>query len=194
MGASETAGAESSTRLEYFPEGRRIESSAVAWYVFIAPFFVVVVVGLVERRLAWPAGLITAVWLYFPGRKRRRAPHVVLEAIDGRLIVTDKKGSRILDVSMDEVTNVTLDTRTIQKVQENLSSGMPELRFIDARVGPGIDEARIEIRCGDRVVPLTEQRTSHIDASDWFGKIRRFLRKNGWVPLDERAVQVDPPA
>jgi hypothetical protein len=130
-------------------------------------------------------------WLYWRRRKRRSTPQVLFEVIGDRLTLTDRKGQTILDARILDISDVTLDTRTIQKVQENLSSGMPELRFIDARVGPGIDEARIEIRCGDRVLPLTEQRTSHIDASDWFAKIRRFLRRNGWVPLDERTASAD---
>lgn len=35
-------------------------------------------------------------------------------------------------------------------------------------------------------IPLTDHYTSSIDATDWFSKIRRFLRQHGWTPLDER--------
>jgi len=34
---------------------------------------------------------------------------------------------------------------------------------------------------------LTEEHVSHLEANEWFSKIRRLLRKNGWTPLDERA-------
>jgi len=33
---------------------------------------------------------------------------------------------------------------------------------------------------------LTEAYVSQMDATEWFGKIRVFLRKNGWTPRDER--------
>jgi hypothetical protein len=59
--ASETTN-ESSTRLEYFPEQRGTESSAVAWYVFMVPFFVVFAVGSIHATLAWPG-------LAWPGRQ-----------------------------------------------------------------------------------------------------------------------------
>jgi hypothetical protein len=33
---------------------------------------------------------------------------------------------------------------------------------------------------------LTEEQGSHLEATEWSTKIRRFLRSNGWLPEDER--------
>ena len=38
---------------------------------------------------------------------------------------------------------------------------------------------------------LTKERLSHLDANEWFSKIRRFLRQHGWVPEDERPLPSD---
>jgi hypothetical protein len=81
---------------------------------------------------------------------------------------------------------VSLDSKTIQRVQENAGHAIPALRFVEPVVGPPIDESRIVFDTADGPVLLTENFTSNIDATDWFGKIRRYLRQQGWVPEDER--------
>jgi hypothetical protein len=172
--------------LQYYPEQQRTDSSAIAWFVFIAPLMVLIIVGMIARDFAWPAAILTAVVMIWRKKKAKLTPHAVLEVESGNLRVRDRTGKTILDAPLDEILNVALDTKTIQKVQENMSSGVPDVRFIDSRVGPSIDNSRIEIQHGGETLLLTERYTSNIDASEWFSKIRRLLRKNGWKPLDER--------
>jgi len=176
--------------LEYFPERPRIESSAIAWYAFLIPGGVIVAVGLFAPDWALPAGVTAALVMWYRRRRLLKRPHATLRVKDGHLIVTDARSQAIFSKGLDELYNVTLETKTIQKVQENMSSGIPDLRFIDSRVGPSIDNCRIELVTSDEVVTLTDFFTSSIDANDWFSKIRRFLKQNGWRPLDER----EPPA
>ena len=48
---------------------------------------------------------------------------------------------------------------------------------------PPTDKNRIALQARDgETFPLTTEFFSHTDCLDWFGKIRVFLRKNGWVP------------
>lgn len=175
------------TALEYFPEVPRTDSSAQAWFVYAMPLLVVVVISMFYPPGALLGGAFAFFLLWLRKRAAKKLPHARLEIREGRFLVFDRKEHPIVDVPLDGLLEVSLDTKTIQKVQENLSSGMPELRFVDSRVGPGIDNSRIEFVTSSSTTPLTEFYTSSIDANEWFSKIRRLLRKNGWVPLDERA-------
>jgi hypothetical protein len=49
--------------------------------------------------------------------------------------------------------------------------------------------ARIALELRQETFFLTQERSSHLDANEWFGKIRRFLRQHGWIPEDERAPE-----
>jgi hypothetical protein len=172
--------------LPYFPERPRTDSSAVAWYVFVSPLLVAFAVGMFAARFALPAALATAFVLWYRQRRLRKLPQAVLTVSQARLIVTNVAGRTLLDVPLEELDDVALDTKTVQKVQESLTSGVPELRFINSRVGPAIDNSRIELVTLDTRLPLTEFYTSSTDATDWFSRIRRFLRDQGWRPVDER--------
>jgi hypothetical protein len=172
--------------LEYFPEKPRRDSSVAAWYVFISPFLVAMAVGLIAPNWALPCAVLAGFTLWYRRRRILKRPQATLRVANSRLLVVDAKGRQLLEIGLEELANVTLDTKSIQMVQENISSGMPQLRFIDSRVGPAIDNSRIELVTADETVVLTEYYTSNIDATDWFSKIRRFLRKNGWRPLAER--------
>lgn len=110
---------------------------------------------------------------------------MTLSVDDDRLTVLDAAGRLRFDRTLEDLDDVLLDSKTIERVQEN-SGGLAELRFINAIVGPTINESRIELVTYDKVLALTEHYTSSIDATDWYAKIRRFLRKHGWVPLFDR--------
>ncbi len=154
-------------------------------------FSIPLIVGIVLSQLATPLlallGLIAAfaggVWWW------RRAPHaggVLLRVESGELHVLSANGKTLKEhIPLDEL-DVVLDTKTIQRVQEG-GSAIPAMRFIDSKVGPELDTARIVVtgRKGRRMA-LTDDHVPHMDATEWFGKIRVFLRKNGWVPADEK--------
>jgi hypothetical protein len=175
--------------LEYFPEQPVTDSSAIAWYTIISPVIVAMLVATFLPNLALPAAGLTVFVLWYRRRSVKALPQSVLTIRNAQLLVSDGSGRQLLDVPLAELEDVSLDTKTIQKVQENLSSGIPELRFIDSRVGPAIDNSRIELVTAERTITLTEHYTSSTDATEWFGKIRRFLRQHDWQPLNEREQQ-----
>jgi hypothetical protein len=162
-------------------------------------FSVPLIAGLVLSQVATPtialAGMIATfaggIWWW------RRAPHaggVLLRVDGGELYVLSSNGKTEKERIALADLEVVLDTKTIQKVTEG-GSAIPAMRFIDAQVGPELDTARIVVvgRRGRRL-PLTEDYVPHMDASEWFGKIRVFLRKNGWTPADEREPESAPPS
>ena len=166
--------------------GRRGNSALAAFQFFSLP----ALAGLVATMIFGPTpGIIAlvgsaalAIWWW------RRAPHaggVVLRVEDRELrILSANKKKEKARFRLDDV-DVEMDTKTIQKVQEG-GSAIPAMRFIDATVGPELDTARIVVIGRGERVPLTEDYLTHMDASEWFGKIRVFLRKSGWLPVDER--------
>jgi hypothetical protein len=87
---------------------------------------------------------------------------------------------------LSHLADVALDVKTIERVSDG-GGAIPALRLIDSKVGPKVDTARIILVDGDgREVCLTEDYLPHSMATDSLGKIRVFLRKNGWIPEDER--------
>ncbi len=172
--------------LEYFPEKQRTDSSAIAWFQFVFPLLVGAMLLAVLPSWALPGAVAAALCLWWWRRQRKKLPHMTLRIESGSLTVHNAHGTVVFDATLDELDDVMLDTKTIERVQENMSSGMPMTRFVDSTVGPSIDTSRIELISDDVVTRLTEEYTSNIDATEWFSKIRRFLRKGGWVPLLER--------
>jgi hypothetical protein len=56
------------------------------------------------------------------------------------------------------------------------------------RGGTSTERVRIalERRAPEAPVFVPEERVTPIEAQEWYGKVRVFLRKNGWVPESER--------
>ena len=167
-------------------DASRRGSSVVAMFkVFSAPMIVVIVLSQIAGSTVAVVGMvasaIAAIWWW------RRAPNlggVVLRVERGELWVTSENRRMATRFPLAEV-DVELDTKTIQKVQEG-GSAIPAVRFIDATVGPELDVARIVVVGRSERLPLTDDSVPYMEATEWFGKIRVFLRKNGWVPGDER--------
>jgi len=126
-------------------------------------------------------------------RRRHKRPQAVFHVENGRVRVVGADSRDLLNVPLDDLRNVVLDTRTIQRVQENMSTGLPQLRYINSTVSPELDIARIELKTFTASIFLSEDRFSHTDAVEWLGKIRRFLRAHGWLPEDEREAGSSPP-
>lgn len=171
-------------------DASRRGSSAVAMFqLFSVPLIIGVALSMIVTPTAGLIGMIAgalgAVWWW------RRAPHaggVVLRVENGELrVLSGNRKNEKERFSLGDV-DVELDTKTIQRVQEG-GSAIPAMRFIDATVGPELDTCRIVVVGRGKRVVLTEAYVSQMDATEWFGKIRVFLRKNGWTPRDEREVE-----
>lgn len=104
----------------------------------------------------------------------------------GRLDVSRVAGhEKLVDVPLEAVEDVTLDTKTVQTSLEG-GSMVAAVRVSDRIAGPEVDKARILLVTAGGAVRLSEEFGSHTAASEALGRIRGFLRKHGWVPADER--------
>jgi hypothetical protein len=85
----------------------------------------------------------------------------------------------------DRVRDVALDTASIERGTRDMR--LSAIGF-ETRGAAPIDVSRIVVvpEPPDEPVPLTAQRVAHLEAVEWAGKIRAFLRAHGWVPHDER--------
>jgi hypothetical protein len=182
----EGSGGERTDVLHYLPEAQRTRSSAIAVYTLIAPLFAgVAVAAFGYGELGLPVIFITGMAMYLYRRYDRSTPYITLQVASGVLHLKGRGYPGATEIRLADLYDVSLDSKTVERVQESVG-GIPELRFINSTVAPAVDESRIELETRDGSIFLTEHRVSHLDASDWSNKIRRFLRKNGWVPEDER--------
>jgi hypothetical protein len=176
--------------LQYFPEAEPQRNSVAAIYGLLAPLFAFALVGVLSGSewIGSAAGAaVVAVYLW-RRRHQRRSPRATF-TVDGSVLKLSGPAFRpSLTLELSQLLDVYLDTKTISRVQES-AGPIPDLRFINATVGGEQDTARIALELEHDTLFLTEERSSHLDANEWFGKIRRFLRKHGWVPDDERQDQ-----
>lgn len=142
---------------------------------------------------ALPAMALASITTWRSRRREVSRPRVVLTVRGDVLEVTLGDGAALFDSPLEDVLDVTLDTRTIERIIDH-----PELAPVPmishSTVAPPVEESRIDIVTKSRVVPLTNERFSHSDSLEWRGKIRQFLRKHGWEAEHEREGYVAPKA
>jgi len=171
--------------LVYGGEMTGTKPSMAAFQLFAVPLVVAAILSVAVSPNVGLAGLIGSAIILIYLWKRKKTPDTVLRVESGAVHVL-RRGKMTARFSLTELANVRLDIKTIQRVQEG-GSAIPAMRFIDSKVGPDLDTARIVlIGEDDKEHPLTDDFLSHMDSSEWLGKIRLFLRKHGWIPLDER--------
>ncbi len=171
----------------------RNTSSAVAIVPLIGLFPLMFAVAAIEPNWAFPCAGAYMYWLYVRKRTQTARRIRVLRIKKRRLLVGDGLGVPLLELPLGDVLNASMESRTIHRVQENLSSGIPELRFADSRVAPGVDTARVLIEAKSGTLTLSDYFAAGFDTSEWLSRIRRFLREHGWTPAEERAER-DPDA
>jgi hypothetical protein len=130
---------------------------------------------------------VTLAWAFVRWRRAPDLADVVLRVDDGFLEVMRRPSQMLLLERTGNVANVALDTKTIRRVQEG-NALTPSARFVDSRVGPELDVARIvfDVHGIPEPLRLSEAYVAHMECIEWLGKIRFFLRSHGWVPEDER--------
>ncbi len=171
----------------YHAEQRGHDASTPALFQLLTPLLIGALVAAVGLpAIAVPVFFVAAIVLRIKRKRDRSRPTATLAIEGATLRVLGPTSKERLRVPLAEVLDVGLDTKTIEQVQE-APGPIPELVFVNATVGPPIDRSRIEIvtsRSGS--LRLTEEHLSHGDALEWRGKMRQFLRKQGWVPESER--------
>jgi hypothetical protein len=173
----------------YFSEDAGRPSSAAIGGLFLLPFCVYAAVQVVTNSVG--LGVFAgAASVGLPLVLRRRAksrPRAVFR-VEGELLLLSGPAFPLpRRVELRSLEEVYLDTKAIQRLRES-PSPVPYLRFLNQSVGGEQDVSRIAFEFENDTVFLTEERGSHLEANEWFSKLRRFLRKNGWTPIGERSA------
>jgi hypothetical protein len=132
-------------------------------------------------------GVVFSLW---HRRSSSRRAGAVLRVEEGQISILSRDRRTLRSrFPLRELADVALDLKAIRRVQDGASL-IPAVRFTDTTVGPEIDTARIVFifRGARNPIELTAGYFAHIDATEWMGKIRVFLRGHGWTPEDEREV------
>jgi hypothetical protein len=184
------------SELVYVAMNREKQGIQYAWMqLFALPVLLGIGVA-IGTGISWLGLVVTIGAGVFAYRFRKKAlggDGAILRIEQGELKVYTRSGvAPLAVVKLRELSDVRLDIKTIQRVQEG-DSMVAAVRFTNTTVGPAIDQARIVLvgrktsKTPDRLqVHLTDEYFAHMDSTEWLGKIRVFLRKNGWIPADER--------
>jgi len=183
---------QSSDTLAYIPEQPSLRSSIPISFAVVPPLLGWAVVSLITGSGGWGlvGGVAGLAWHYWSRRRAAARPQAILRVAGKNLHLSGPAFPRPLTVPLDDLLDVYLDTKTIQRLRE-APGPLPELRFINATVGGDQDVARIGLELNHETLFLTKDRLSHLDSNEWFSKIRRFLRQHGWIPEDERPIPTE---
>jgi hypothetical protein len=164
--------------------------------VMMFPAVICVALSMLVNGTAALIGLVAStIGFYWWYKRGPMAGDARLLRIEGkkRLIIARPNGKPLEDLLLSDIMNVELDTKTVEMVQEG-GSAIPAVRMIESKVGPSIDKSRLVITLSNRrQVRLGEEFQANMDATEWVGKIRVFLRKHDWVPNDERSPESRAP-
>jgi len=147
-----------------------------------------------EARLAAiPLALIGLLWMLGEYRKRKGA-NVVFRVRTGRLSIARALGDR--ELSLDELHDVRLDTRTTSKnLTVARADGVNTVFGAASNHNIELDQSRIELVIdGEDPILLDREFISSSLCAEEHRAIRLFLRAHGWKPLDERSAgRLDDP-
>lgn len=155
------------------------------WPEYVILVGVVVVTFVATQSPGWLLGAGVCTSVAFIVRRGRIAQRGVVLRIDAGELHVNLLHRRPRQVALSDIEGVELDTRAIQRVERD-TSVVGQLTA-GTRVGMPSEESRIVLVVGEESIPLTDARTRHSEALEWAGKIRMFLRSQGWLPLSERS-------
>jgi len=143
----------------------------------MAPFALSAIAAGVLAKFVSPLAallpLAVVIVVIFVGRKAREG-RFVLRVADGALEVTrEKPQAPPIRIALGDLVDVTLERKTHQA---------------GGRGGGAAERVHLalERRAPEGSIFVPEERVTPIDAQEWYGKVRVFLRKHGWVPESER--------
>jgi hypothetical protein len=143
----------------------------------MAPFaLTALAAGLLAKYASLTAALLplaVAIVVFFV---RRKSPEgrFVLRVEDHALEVTREHGTGpVVRIALADLLDITLD-RQAHRAGGGGGSATERVRLALERRAPEVP------------IFVPEERVTPIEAQEWYGKVRVFLRKHGWVPEDER--------
>jgi hypothetical protein len=168
-----------------------------AWFrsVFVKLWLTIVVAflaNIIHVVFAGFVGVLGCIWMF--GDLRQRGGRRVLFRTEGKRLHVS---TRIpVDVPLSKLLDVRLDTKSTKKalmvaradgLNTPFGGAIPDGRSLD------VDASRIElvIRGRDPVL-VSDEWVSTILALEHIREIKVFLRKAGWLPLDERPLEDRP--
>ena len=152
--------------------------------------------GLCVAAAGSPPGALVVMlavfaWSYWSWHRTRGGEAIVFRVERGELTVTVRGRMQplVATLPLKSLRDVTLDTKAITPVMRDTSISAIA---VQTKIRGEVDVARIVLVpvVPHEPVPLTDEHLAHMDAIEGAGKIRTFLRKHGWLPEDERGVDI----
>lgn len=143
----------------------------------MAPIVLPVLLAGFSAKYLSPAvalGILGAGVVLFVARRKPRQGRFVLRVEDGILeVARERAAGPPLRMPLADVLDVTLDR------QAKAASG---------RGGVASERVQMMLERAPPAEPIhvPDERITPIEAQEWHGKVRVFLRKHGWLPKDER--------
>lgn len=142
----------------------------------MAPFMLTAVAaGLLAKYVSLPVALVPLglALVVVLVQRRWHEGRFVLRVDDRGLEVTrERLHGAPLRIALADLVDVTLD-------RETKAGG---------RGGSATERVRLRLvrRAPEAPIFVPDERLTPIEAQEWYGKVRVFLRKHGWVPEGER--------
>jgi hypothetical protein len=128
-----------------------------------------------------------AVWAFARAWRTPPRSGLLLNVKGGALeVVVRRSRVRLAHLPLGALEDVRLDTKTHARADRG-AGAIGALHFHGEAGSREVNLARIVLvdqRGGETL--LGEDWLAHVDAIEWLGTIRKFLRTHGWVPVDER--------
>jgi len=145
----------------------------------MAPIVIpVIIAGFIAKY--WSLSAAVAVLglgiAFYVLRQKPDLGRFVLRVEDKSVIVMrERSKDAIARIAIDDITDVALDK---------------EMQASGGRAGGTAERVHIALHRREPGAPVLvpEARITPIEGQEWQGKVRVFLRKHGWLPLDERAA------
>jgi hypothetical protein len=143
----------------------------------MAPIVIpVLLAGLAAKFVSGAVALaiLAAGLVLFIARRKPSQGRFILRVQDGILeLARERPSAPPIRVPLMEILNVALDRQT---------------KAASGRGGAASERVQLTLERAPPAGPIAfpDERITPIEAQEWQGKVRVFLRKHGWLPKDER--------
>jgi len=137
----------------------------------------------VLATILFVCAVVFSIW---QARRPTDATPTILRVESKKLLLVSGRDQLVLaTVPLEMLRNVELDTQEVERGQSVLN---PDGVTSTHKGGMSVSTSRITFVRAEPKSPVLLEETyrAHVLCIEWLGKIRTFLRANGWVPEDER--------